>query len=56
MLGVDQFYARHWPLAIFKLFTGGGLAVWALVDVILWIIGGFYGTPGCPCGSGMWQH
>lgn len=50
-LGVDQFYARHWPLAVFKLLTGGGLGLWALVDMVLWIVGGVYGTPGCPGGS-----
>ncbi|EMT72994.1 TM2 domain [Fusarium oxysporum f. sp. vasinfectum] len=57
VLGVDQFYARHWPLAVFKLLTLGGLGLWAFVDMILWIVGGVYGTPGCPGGSYKeWQY
>ena len=51
VLGMDQWYARHWILAVFKMATLGGLGVWALVDINLWIVGGFYGTPGCPGGS-----
>ncbi|KAM5342315.1 hypothetical protein ACJ41O_013281 [Fusarium nematophilum] len=50
-LGVDQFYAHHWALAVFKLLTFGGFGVWALVDMILWIVGGVYGTPGCRGGN-----
>lgn len=57
ILGVDQFYAHHWPLAVFKLLTVGGLGVWSFVDMILWIVGGVYGTPGCPGGSSKgWQY
>ncbi|CAI6068705.1 unnamed protein product [Clonostachys chloroleuca] len=51
-LGVDQFYAHHWVLAAFKLLTGGGFGIWAFIDCILWIVGGIYGTPGCPGGYG----
>lgn len=55
--GVDQFYAHHWPLAVFKLLTGGGFGLWALVDIVLWVVGGVYGTPGCPGGSHTgWQY
>lgn len=76
-LGIDHWYAHHWPLAVFKMLAGlgfwGGLVlqfltenpvasafgtltragstVWWVVDVILWIVGGVYGTPGCPGGS-----
>lgn len=57
ILGVDQFYAHHWLLAVFKLLTIGGLGVWSFVDMILWIVGGVYGTPGCPGGSSEgWQY
>ncbi|KAM0433883.1 hypothetical protein ACHAPT_003826 [Fusarium lateritium] len=57
LFGVDQFYAHHWPLAVFKLLTLGGLGTWSLVDMILWIVGGVYGTPGCPGGSSKgWQY
>ncbi|KAG7402727.1 TM2 domain-containing protein almondex [Fusarium oxysporum f. sp. rapae] len=56
-LGVDQFYARHWPLAVFKLLTLGGFGLWSFIDVILWMVGGVYGTPGCPGGSSKgWQY
>lgn len=76
-LGIDQFYAHHWPLAVFKLLAGlslwlgvavsvvsdnptgavlGGLVrswsgLWWFIDIVLWIVGGVYGTPGCPGGS-----
>lgn len=57
VLGVDQFYARHWPLAVFKLLTLGGFGLWSFIDVILWMVGGVYGTPGCPGGSSKgWQY
>ncbi|CAM1508473.1 Fc.00g053210.m01.CDS01 [Cosmosporella sp. VM-42] len=49
--GADQWYAHHWPLAVFKFLTLGGAGIWSFVDVILWIMGGVYGTPGCPGGS-----
>ncbi|RDL37900.1 Uncharacterized protein BP5553_05333 [Venustampulla echinocandica] len=49
-LAVDQFYAHHWVLAVFKLLTFGGLGLWWFIDIILWIVGGVYGTPGCPGG------
>ncbi|KAF5686712.1 TM2 domain-containing protein [Fusarium denticulatum] len=55
-IGADQFYAHHWPLAVFKLVTLGGVGVWAFIDMILWIVG-VYGTPGCPGGSSKgWQY
>jgi hypothetical protein len=31
-LGIDQWYAHHWVLAVFKLLTAGGLGIWAFVD------------------------
>ncbi|KAG4435819.1 hypothetical protein IFR05_008711 [Cadophora sp. M221] len=52
ILGVDQFYAHHWVLAAFKLITLGGLGTWSLIDVVLWIVGGIYGLPGCGGGYG----
>ncbi|RAH80161.1 hypothetical protein BO86DRAFT_433854 [Aspergillus japonicus CBS 114.51] len=88
--GVDQWYAHHWALAIFKMSSGLtfllirnipstvldrtdscllwaflGLTyglfmvatpVWWLTDTILWTVGGYYGTPGCPGGSGSWRY
>jgi len=47
VFGADQFYAGNLGFGFGKLFTGGGLSVWALVDTILWIVGGHYRTPGC---------
>ncbi|KAM5526827.1 hypothetical protein FOXYSP1_20816 [Fusarium oxysporum f. sp. phaseoli] len=55
--GIDQFYAHHWPLAVFKLLTLGAGGIWWFVDIVLWIVGGVYGTPGCPGGSEhSWQY
>ncbi|PYI28879.1 hypothetical protein BP00DRAFT_459079 [Aspergillus indologenus CBS 114.80] len=86
ILGVDQWYAHHWALAIFKMLSGFifllikvipspdldktdsslrwaflnffkvATPVWWLTDTILWIVGGYYGTPGCPGGSGSWRY
>lgn len=30
--GVDQWYAHHYVLALFKLLTAGGFGIWAFVD------------------------
>lgn len=65
----DQFYAHHWLLAAMKLTFSllcaqwsfrdpeavlfGLVGVWVLVDVILWIVGGVYGTPAC--GGSIWH-
>ncbi|KAJ4301442.1 hypothetical protein N0V90_003534 [Kalmusia sp. IMI 367209] len=51
VFGADQWYAHHWVLAIFKMLTFGGLTVWSAIDAALWVVGGYYGTPGCPGGS-----
>jgi hypothetical protein len=51
VFGADHWYARHWILAAVKLITLGGFGIWAIVDVTLWIVGGVYGTPGCPGGN-----
>jgi TM2 domain-containing membrane protein YozV len=39
-LGMDQFYAHHWPLAVFKLLTLGAGGIWWFVDVVLWMVSG----------------
>lgn len=83
--GADQWFARHWVLATFKMlilfpsmlftivvglmtsrsregrsaavllvksFLSLILFVWIVTDVVLWIVGGTYGIPGCGGGYG----
>ncbi|OOF96873.1 hypothetical protein ASPCADRAFT_129931 [Aspergillus carbonarius ITEM 5010] len=54
LLGIDQWYAHHWVLAVFKTLTLGGAGIWAVVDVVLWVVGGVYSTDGCPGGRPGW--
>ncbi|KAI0110316.1 hypothetical protein GGR51DRAFT_557958 [Nemania sp. FL0031] len=30
---------------------GPAICLWAFIDVVLWVVGGVYGTPGCPGGG-----
>ncbi|KAL7940324.1 hypothetical protein V8C42DRAFT_337862 [Trichoderma barbatum] len=45
--GLDQFYAHNWILAYCKLVTLGGLGLWWLLDVVLWIHSSIYDVRGC---------
>ncbi|OJJ96407.1 hypothetical protein ASPACDRAFT_63343 [Aspergillus aculeatus ATCC 16872] len=83
LLGVDQWYAHHWALAVFKMLAWlllfivraaskvfeqsfllqallavliAAIPVWWMADFIMWTVGGVYGTPGCPGGSGSWRY
>lgn len=47
-LGVDRFYLGKVGTGLLKLFTLGGLGVWALVDLILVLVGSQRDKAGLP--------
>lgn len=40
VLGLDRFYVKQYTLGLWKLFTCGGLGLWALVDFIIQLVEG----------------
>ena len=47
-LGVDHFYTGKIGTGILKLITLGGCTIWALIDLIMVITGGFKDSNGLP--------
>ncbi len=48
VFGVHRFYTGHIAIGIIQLITGGGCGVWALVDLILIIVGSYKDADGNP--------
>lgn len=47
-LGADHFYTGKTGTGILKLITLGGCTIWALIDLIMVITGGFKDSNGLP--------
>jgi len=47
-LGADHFYTGKIGTGILKLITLGGCTIWALIDLIMVITGGFKDSNGLP--------
>ena len=47
-LGVDHFYTGKIGTGILKLITVGGCGIWALIDIIMVVTGGFKDSNGLP--------
>ncbi|MBM4280627.1 MAG: TM2 domain-containing protein [Deltaproteobacteria bacterium] len=47
-LGIHRFYTGHTMIGVVQLLTGGGCGVWALVDLIMILVGNFRDADGNP--------
>lgn len=47
-VGAHRFYTGHTGIGIAQLLTLGGCGIWALVDFIIIIVGGFKDSKGNP--------
>lgn len=48
IFGIHRFYTGHTVIGIIQLFTAGGFGIWALIDFIMILVGGYKDKEGRP--------